>query len=165
MRFLILIIFYSTILFLAIRPKLSIIIEKNDFYHQNKTLIDETVSIFEEKCRPKKDIDLKIKFDFLPEQIVDINPYQNGLTSIFKTESFVEVNKSKFYDMDDVSRKNLLLHEVGHAIGLGHVDQEEDVMNPAQQKKVDYNAFFKKIENHCKQMEDVPREIDFLSKS
>lgn len=165
MRFLILILFYVGVLILAIQPNLNIVVEKNSFYYNHEPLVDNVVSVFEQHCRPKEDIILKLKFDYIPDQVVAITPNQEGLTSIFRTESFVEVNPYSFESMSEERQKNLLLHEVGHAIGLKHVDIEGDVMHQHVQEKVDYKKFFDTIKNHCKPLEDVPREIDFVSKN
>lgn len=131
-------------------------VKTNEFYQENKSLIDSVLKDFSHHCQTKRPLKLNLEFNFLPLQLQIIQPQQIGFTSSFKDLTLVEVNKDYWETVPEMSRKSLLLHELGHAIGLEHEEKEASVMKQQAPENADFIGYFKKIEVFCKKLNKIP---------
>lgn len=132
------------------------------FYQTNQRFIDERIKFIEKFCKPKKNIELALKFDYVPTEALNINPNQLGMTSFFPDLTLIETNIYKFAYMSEQEKDIYMLHELGHAVGLEHEYISDSVMHPNNNPQADKTEFSEKVKEYCKTITDVPHEPRYL---
>lgn len=155
MRFIILLLLVSCIPSTKIR--FSII--PTHFYLTNQELIDPLLKIIHVNCIPKEDILVNLKLDYFPLDLLLAHPHEAGATSIFPDLTMLDINIYKYAYMSKKEQETLILHELGHMIGLPHEESASAVMYHENSAQADLKDFLSKVKNHCKNLTDVPRRM------
>ena len=128
---------------------------------ENQKLITQIVSQFRTYCRTNQKIKVNLKIDYAPTMLTELSPNQEGFSSFFADESWIEVNQNLFKNKNDLQKKYLLWHELGHILGLDHEEVLGSVMNPTVQQEVNEATFWGRVRGHCQKINDLPRKPNF----
>lgn len=155
-RIIVLILLIIGLKFYSITHAIDIVVQENFFYVENKKIIDKVVNDIMSNCYTKEKTILNLKFDIMPPQLQAINPYENGRTSIFANESWIEINY-KYWELNsDNNRSVLLYHEIAHALGIKHNESINNVMNKEAPIDGNIEQYLKSVLKHCQELRTLP---------
>jgi hypothetical protein len=135
---------------------LKIEVYDSHFYQSNKELIDESIILVQKHCITKQPKTIKIKFDYMPIELINIAQDKVGMTHFMYGEDnliWIETNIYKFAYQNREERKRYILHEIGHAFGMEHSEKESDLMFLLNSNNKNAVLYFKAaLVNHCSQI-------------
>lgn len=132
-------------------------VNESVFLHQNREIIQESIQFYQMNCLTPNKINLNLKFDLMPSDLVFISQDKVAITSSFSDMTLIEVNPYLFNKLSLNERKNAIYHEIGHSIGLLHSTDKESIMYEKNTNKVNLSSLKSSIKNHCSKLSDVPR--------
>lgn len=145
------------------RHPIDINIENTIFYELNKDIIDKSVQFLKDNCLTKDKMDLNLSFSGLPGMLVNISPEKVGMTSFFHDVTMIETNIFNYVNLSEKQKTIYFLHELGHAVGLNHVENDEkSIMFFRNNGLGDLNSFKLTLREHCGEIKDVPRKPNYI---
>lgn len=139
------------------QSKIRFSIVPTHFYLTNQDTIDPLLRIVYDECRPAQDILVNIKFDYFPLELLRTNPGEAGATAIFPDLTMININIYQYAYMSPKEQQTLILHELGHMIGMPHQGDSSSVMYMENHNRADFIKFKQELKIYCKSLVDVPR--------
>lgn len=135
---------------------LTLIISPSDFYLRNENLINEAIVFYQKHCKTRKPLSKQIVFDNMPSSLIYTFPNSAAMTSFFPDFTLIEFNPQQYIHITEQEKENLILHELGHVIGLEHVEDGNRIMNTELVNFQVKDTFKDELSSFCKDLTALP---------